>query len=567
MCCILSGKLWQIMFLLDLRLRKFRKEYYSWELRAPARSLIIEELELPVSRMQDNIIYLTGIWFITLITFDKKNKAITRGFMSSEGEKFTGRYDLYDYVLNNDDILNDTRKRNEFIEKVRATFGVKDFAVYTKEGNLQVASREDFNAIRNSSQFNSCLQGDISPRSIINYTTKKADNIYIPIYNKDEVVAVLYLECDGSNGNGFTGKEAEEIQDIFQPVFVYQMINASMGSEVVSGFMGIIGMSEAMKRVYKKIILYSQYDEPVLICGDTGTGKDLVASAIHRFSQRSHNKFNPQNCAAIAEGISDTILFGHIKGIFTDAKESRSGIFEDTEGGTLFLDEIGDLDKKLQTKLLRVLDTKKVIRMGEHEERETDFRAVFATNKNLEEMVKDGSFRQDFYYRISALRIDVPSLQERKEDIPLIAKSIIESFCRQYQKVMDAEPLTESAKTILMNHNWTGNVRELINVINRSLIEHRSKKQLDAADIVFSVRSGALSPIADIESFFNQDHKLDDVIYTYTKKVYRRYNEDRIKTASTLGISLFYLKNILKPESLFRKNKEKNELPQEIDLL
>ncbi len=233
-------------------------------------------------------------------------------------------------------------------------------------------------------------------------------------------------------------------------------------------FCGIIGKSQKMRELFDMIQKVAVSQSSVLILGESGTGKELAARSIHTCSQRKSKPFVAVNCGAIPEKLIESELFGHKKGSFTGAVGDRPGLFEQAEGGTLFLDEIGELPLLLQTKLLRVLQEREFKRVGDAQTRKADVRILCASNRDLESQVREGSFREDLYYRINVVQLIMPPLRERIEDIPLL----IEYFCRKFQtgSQQNTTSVTPGALKKLMNHPFPGNIRELENCIERSLI-------------------------------------------------------------------------------------------------
>lgn len=231
---------------------------------------------------------------------------------------------------------------------------------------------------------------------------------------------------------------------------------------------GIVGESEGIKRVVRLIRMVARKDPPVLITGESGTGKELVARAIHHLSSRSKGPFVAINCGAIPENLLEDELFGHVRGAFTDAKTTRVGKLEEADGGTLFLDEIGEMRPSLQVKLLRVLEERCLQRLGSNQNIRVDFRVIAATNADLQKKIEAGEFREDLFYRLNVVPIQIPPLRERRSDIPILANHFLKLFAEQYgdpEKHLDPQALK-----LLMAHNWPGNIRELRNVIELSFI-------------------------------------------------------------------------------------------------
>src|SRR4030043_502877 len=233
-------------------------------------------------------------------------------------------------------------------------------------------------------------------------------------------------------------------------------------------FSNIIGKSKKMQEVFSLIEKVALGNSTVIIYGASGTGKELVAKAIHYNSPRSDRPFIPFNCAAIPETLIESELFGHTKGAFTGAIQAKRGLFEEANGGTLFLDEISTILPSVQVKLLRVLQEKEVMKVGSTERTKIDVRMIAATNENLEENMKKGKFREDLFYRLHVFPIFLPDLKDRKEDIPLLAYHFLDLYTKEAQK--EIEGISKEAMNLLVEYHWPGNVRELENSIERAVI-------------------------------------------------------------------------------------------------
>jgi len=240
---------------------------------------------------------------------------------------------------------------------------------------------------------------------------------------------------------------------------------------------GIYGESQAIKEIVAVIKQVALTDITVLITGESGVGKELVARAIHGESKRAEGPFVIVNSGAIPEGILESELFGHEKGAFTGAIETRKGYFEMADGGTIFLDEIGDMPIATQVKILRVIETGEFMRVGSSQLRKVDVRVIAATNKNLDEEVRRGNFREDLYYRLRTVNIYIPPLRERREDIPILFERFVSHFCEK-NKVAFAG-ITDDAMQVLISYHWPGNVRELKNFVE-SILVLESGKVIDA---------------------------------------------------------------------------------------
>jgi DNA-binding NtrC family response regulator len=236
----------------------------------------------------------------------------------------------------------------------------------------------------------------------------------------------------------------------------------------LSVFQDLVGKSAVMQRLYETIQMAAKADLTVLITGASGTGKDLTARAIHTLSPRSRGPFVAVNCPTVPENILESELFGYRKGAFTHATENRMGLFQEAHGGTIFLDEIGDISPTIQTKLLRVLQAKEIKPLGDTRSVTVDVRIIASTNQNLDEKIKKGEFREDFFYRLNVLPIRLPSLREHREDIPLIVNHLIEKHCAAMDRPL--KRISPQLMDILMGLEWAGNVRELENLITRGIL-------------------------------------------------------------------------------------------------
>ncbi|MGH8017720.1 MAG: sigma-54-dependent transcriptional regulator [Opitutaceae bacterium] len=284
----------------------------------------------------------------------------------------------------------------------------------------------------------------------------------------------------------------------------------------------IIGRSRAMQEVFKEIGRVAPQEVTVLIRGETGTGKEMIARAIWRHSGREKKPFLGLNCAAIPDTLLESELFGHEKGAFTGADARRIGLFQQAEGGVLFLDEIGDVSPATQVRLLRVLQERVIQRVGGRESIPIDVRVLAATHSNLEEAIAAGTFREDLFYRLSTVQIRVPALRDRIEDVPLLARHFI--ACAAVQQGTPAPALREDAVERLMRHTWPGNVRELENVVRRALIATRGFDL--SAPVIEEALSGALPHAAS-----EHDRSFENVIGGFLRDAIRRESGDAHATA------------------------------------
>jgi two-component system response regulator HydG len=258
------------------------------------------------------------------------------------------------------------------------------------------------------------------------------------------------------------------------------------------GYEGIVGSSPAMQQVFARLKQVAPTDARVLVTGENGTGKELVARALHFNSKRRQGPLVAVNCGALTGGVLDSELFGHMKGAFTGALKDHVGKFEAADNGTLFLDEVGEMPLETQVKLLRVIENKEVTPVGSNTARRIDVRLISATNKNLEEQVRKGQFREDLYFRLKVVQVHLPPLRERQGDIPLLAQSFVGEFARQYGK--EVTGIDQSALGALIAHPWPGNVRELRNTIEEMVVLAQGKL-LTAADLPASLRRDG-APVA-----------------------------------------------------------------------
>lgn len=293
-------------------------------------------------------------------------------------------------------------------------------------------------------------------------------------------------------------------------------------------FEKIVGESKEITSLISEVKKIANSRSNVLLLGETGTGKELVARAVHYNSARLDKPFVPINCSAIPENLLESELFGHVKGAFTGAAGSKRGLFEEANGGTLFLDEIGELGQQLQAKLLRVIDDHQVRPLGGVQSRTVDVRIIAATNRDIIKAVQEGIFREDLYYRINVVTITLPPLRERKEDIPILARHFLEKYSQEIGK--QVQFIDDAALRILMNYNWPGNVRELRNIIERAVL-------ITDSNTIFPEHLPEMLKITNsfLTEAFNNTLSIED----YTKEFILRYQSgySEHKLADMLGIT------------------------------
>ena len=310
--------------------------------------------------------------------------------------------------------------------------------------------------------------------------------------------------------------------------------------EVEPSSYGLLGTSESMQRVFRSIVKAISTSATVLISGESGTGKELVARAIHYHSPRAGSPFVPVNCGAIPEELLESELFGHVKGAFTGALETRAGFFQTADGGTIFLDEISETGLSMQVKLLRVLQDKEVCMVGSTRPRKVDVRILASTNKDLTALVKKGIFRDDLFFRINVITIDLPPLRERGEDLLLLIHHFTARFAEELGK--SVPQFSDQALQVLRNYHWPGNVRELENVIQR-LVVMTDESLIEVPDLPSLMRFSALR-----EAGFHRT--LAEVEEEYIRNVLASVNGNKTRAAKILGIDRKTLREKLKLREL-----------------
>lgn len=322
----------------------------------------------------------------------------------------------------------------------------------------------------------------------------------------------------------------ETLKDMSDILIQHEQIHALRRTlSLDQGFHGILGKSRSMKNLFEMVENVAISDAPVMIHGESGTGKEMVARAIHDISPRRNKPYLKVNCAALNENLLESELFGHAKGAYTGADHARVGRFEAAHGGTIFLDEIGDISPATQVKLLRVLEEKEFERVGEHKPVKVDVRVVSATNRNLDELVQKGVFREDLLFRINVFPLQCPALRERTEDIPII----IESFLRQNamkngNKIINFSP---EAMTKIMQYNWQGNVRELRNVVEYALVLCRSDV-ITVDQLPPKIIGGSVQGPVTAAGMLNDETQKNDLI-----NALRQASGNQTEAGRILGIS------------------------------
>jgi two-component system, NtrC family, response regulator HydG len=322
---------------------------------------------------------------------------------------------------------------------------------------------------------------------------------------------------------------------------------------------GLLGNSKPMVRVHDVIHKVAGVFTTVLLTGESGTGKEVVANAIHRMSARSNKPFVAFSVCSFPDSLIDDELFGHERGAFTGANQSRRGRFEEAHTGTIFIDEIGDLALPLQAKLLRVLQERTVERLGSNAPRQVDVRVICATNRNLDQMVREGTFREDLYFRISVVKVPLPPLRERSEDVPLLAEYFLRMFAKVHKK--QQRSMTPGFLSALSRHSWPGNVRELQNVVERSIVLANGQERLGVDDLPPELQSLSVSDDLPKGSFH-------EAVKGFKRELVRSalamHSGNKLKAAKELGISRCYLHRLLNQLNVLEGAEAEAELQEDL---
>jgi DNA-binding NtrC family response regulator len=297
-------------------------------------------------------------------------------------------------------------------------------------------------------------------------------------------------------------------------------------------FDNIVGGSDAMREIFASISRVAPTRATVLLCGESGVGKDMIARAIHHHSPRADRPFVKINCTALPENLMESELFGYEKGAFTGANTSKPGKFEQADTGTVFLDEIGDVPGSIQVKLLRILQEREFERLGSNKTRHIDVRVLAATNVDLRAALEQGTFREDLYYRLNVLPLNIPPLRDRKEDIPFLARHFVKKLRKDLGSPV--ESISDAAIQRLLEYHWPGNVRELENVIERSMVL-ANNAVLEVADI--KLDTGPQARVASVDNFLPEGMTLDQFEQSILREALHRANGNKSQAARLLGLT------------------------------
>jgi len=369
--------------------------------------------------------------------------------------------------------------------------------------------------------------------------------IAVPMLIRDELHGVIYVDSR-RNRSKFT-EENLAFFNVFAVQAALAYVNASRFDKLqqqnlalqtemqkVYGFPEIVGVHPKMQEVFTLMRKILNSDISVLLLGESGTGKELVAQALHYNGPRRNKPFMAQFCGNLSENLLESELFGHKRGSFTGAFSDKKGLFEVTDGGTFFLDEIADISAAIQTKLLRVLQDGVIRRVGGTQNRSVDLRIISATNKDLQDEVNDGNFREDLFYRLNVITIRMPSLRERNDDIPLLANHFLERAAKKQGKPV--KKINKAALKMMLNYRWPGNVRELENAIERAVVLSMDREEIIIDDLLISTESS--------------DSKVNKTLREHEREIVLRTLDDtsgnKTKAADILGVSLRWLHYRLK---------------------
>ena len=371
-------------------------------------------------------------------------------------------------------LIDDDKNTANGLRKILLQDGYDTSCVYTGNEAISLIDTEHFDIVITDMKL-----PDISGFSIIEKVKKKDPDIpVIMITAFSSLQTAIDAMKKGADDYLTKPVNIEELELILKKIWEKQLLilqNRELRQQLDDkyGFSGFIGNTPEMQLIFKTITEIAPTAASVLIYGETGTGKELVAHAIHHNSDRNNKPFIALHCASLSEGVLESELFGHEKGAFTGAVNQRRGRFELADSGTLFLDEIGELNSHVQIKLLRVLETGCFERVGGEETLESNVRIIAATNKNLEEEIREGRFREDLYYRLNVINLELPPLRDRREDIGLLTDSFLVKYAAKNKK--DIKGFSSQCTRLLINYDWPGNVRELENAVERAVVMARNE--------------------------------------------------------------------------------------------
>jgi transcriptional regulator with PAS, ATPase and Fis domain len=370
-----------------------------------------------------------------------------------------------------------------------------------------------------------------------------------PYVEKNKLYGYAYFEKKSPDSNA----NLEELNIIHSAFPVLRIIaqNGRPPEEVklqaASQALEFLGLSQSFRLIRQMVEKVKDVNSPVLITGESGTGKELVARLIHHSGRRGSGEFVAVNCSAIPDTLLESELFGYVRGAFTGALRDRPGLLEEANGGTFFLDEVADLSLTLQAKLLRVLQEKEVRRIGENRSRRLDVRFISATNKNLEQEVNLGRFRQDLYFRLKIISVEIPPLRQRPEDILVLINHFLDRYCQEMGRSRSF--FSPEALELLMKYDWPGNVRELQNEIQRALVLAGDRLVIEPEFLSPAVQKAAESPLKNTWDYYQARAEFEK---KFLGEALRYFNYHRARTAAAIGLTRQGLFRLLKKYGLDR---------------
>jgi two-component system response regulator PilR (NtrC family) len=361
-----------------------------------------------------------------------------------------------------------------------------------------------------------------------------------------------------------TKNDLHELSKVLKGIFA---VAAAPQAPAVADIGDLVGVGGTIRKVQALVGKIARADTTVLITGESGTGKEVVARLVHRYSDRAKGPFVPVNCGALPEALLESELFGYEKGAFTGATGTKRGLFEEAEGGVIFLDEIGEIPLALQVKLLRVLQERRIRRLGATEERAVDVRVIGASNRDLQALAERGQFRQDLYYRLNILHLELPPLRERQEDLPVLAEHFLNRFCRKLNK--PAMTLSEEALEVLRRHPFRGNVRELENLMERCVALNAGGaigSDLFPDGVLAGPAAPAGAPVLEIPAEgFDLEGYLVALKGYLMRRALEREDGNRTRAARLLGMSFracrYWLQEMGGPETLPAEFPQPDDFP------
>lgn len=415
------------------------------------------------------------------------------------------RYDVY--------VAEDAKSATELLEREHFAVLLTDFRLPNEDGMRLIARAKSLS----------------KPPICILMTAYGSEELAVEAMKRgaDDYIAKGRLQIDELEMRIARALRRQNLET--ENVTLRQQLESKFGME------NIVGESPAMKEIFELVQQVAPYPSTVLLEGESGTGKELIARAIHQLSPRNGQPMITVHCAALAPTLLESELFGHEKGAFTGASERRVGRFEQAQGGTLFLDEIGEIDPTIQVKLLRFLGERTFERVGSNKTLTADVRLITATNKNLEALVRAGSFREDLFFRLRVMEIRLPPLRERAGDIPLLAQSFLQEFAQEMGK--DVKDFTAEALEALINYSWPGNVRELRTALEHAVVLCRGDR-ITMRDLPPSMRAGIAAASPSPQRLLTQnDLTVKEAEKQLIARALKEANGNRTKAAARLGMS------------------------------